>query len=70
MIGWILTTFSLIGTVLNVKKHISCFYIWVIANIAWMIFDIMTGLYSRALLDLVQLFFAIWGIIEWRKKND
>lgn len=69
MIGWIITILCLVGTVLNVKKIIYCFHIWIVANIAWLIFDISTGLYSRALLDFVQLIFAVWGIIEWRKKK-
>lgn len=70
MYAWILTLMCLVGTILNVKKNIICFYLWSIANIGWLIFDIISGLYSRALLDFVQLCFAIWGIIEWRNKND
>jgi hypothetical protein len=65
---WITTALCLIGTVLNVKKNSLCFWLWSVGNIAWLIFDIHSGLYSRALLDIVQLGFAIWGIIEWRKK--
>jgi hypothetical protein len=65
---WITTFLCLLGTVLNVKKNIWCFYIWSVANILWLAFDIFTGIYSRALLDFVQLIFALWGIKEWRKK--
>ena len=65
---WALTALSLLGTVLNVKKLRCCFYLWTVANILWLIYDIYIGLYSRALLDTVQLGFAIWGIIEWRRK--
>lgn len=69
MLTWITTILCLTGTVLNVKKMVACFYLWTIGNILWLCFDISTGLYSRALLDIVQLGFAIWGIVEWSKKK-
>jgi len=63
----VITVLSLTGTVLNVRKNILCFYLWAVGNIAWLVFDLWSGIYSRAVLDAVQLAFAIWGIIEWRK---
>jgi len=66
---WIITAFCLTGTVLNVKKNILCFYLWTVGNVAWMAYDLHCGLHSRALLDLVQLILAVWGIIEWRKRD-
>lgn len=63
---WAITILSLTGTALNVKKNIWCFYIWAVANIAWMGFDIWSDLYSRAVLDCIQLALAIWGIYTWR----
>ncbi len=66
---WLITVVSLTGTALNVRKNILCFYLWSGGNIAWLTFDLWSGLYSRALLDFVQLCFAIWGIVEWRKKH-
>jgi len=69
MIPWIITAISLTGTVLNIRKNILCFYLWAIGNIAWLFFDIISGLVSRGVLDTVHLIMAIWGIIEWKKKN-
>jgi len=66
---WILTAVCLAGTVLNVKKKRLCFVLWAAGNIAWLIYDIASGLYSRALLDAVQLGFAVWGFLEWKTKN-
>ena len=65
---WIITFVSLAGTVLNVRKNILCFYLWAVGNIAWLVFDVASGLFSRAVLDTVHLAFAIWGIFAWR--ND
>ena len=70
IISWITTALCLTGTVLNVKKIKLCFWLWLIGNILWLIIDISNGLWSRAILDTVQGFLALWGIIEWRKEND
>ena len=64
---WIITAISLTGTFLNIRKNILCFYLWAVGNIAWLGFDIASGLFSRAVLDAVHLAFAIWGIFAWRK---
>lgn len=66
---WLITVISLTGTVLNVRKNILCFYLWAFGNIAWLSFDLWSGLFSRAVLDAVQLMFAVWGIVEWGKKS-
>ena len=50
---WAITVLSLTGTALNVRKNIWCFYLWAVGNIAWLGFDLWSGLYSRAVLDAV-----------------
>lgn len=69
IISWTTTVLCLIGTVLNVKKLKSCFAIWLVGNILWIIVDIANGMWSRAVLDIVQGGLALWGIIEWKKEN-
>ncbi len=66
---WAVTAVCLLGTILNIKKNILCFYLWAVGNTAWLIFDLIGGLYSRAVLDAVQLAFAIWGIAAWSEKH-
>ena len=66
---WAITIISLTGTILNVKKNSLCFWLWSVGNIAWLSYDLWLGLYSRAALDVVQLAFAIWGIIAWKQKS-
>ena len=67
MLGWITTILCLIGSVLNAKKIILCFYFWTAGNILWLYMDICNGYYSRAALDVVQGVITIWGYIEWAK---
>lgn len=68
--GWIVTAICLAGTVLNVKKIKFCFIIWTIGNILWLALDLYNSLYSRALLDIVQLILAIWGYLAWTKEKE
>ena len=65
---WSLTALSLLGTALNVKKRISCFYLWTVVNIAWVFVDFQQELYARSVLDGVHLAFAVWGIWDWTKR--
>lgn len=65
---WVVTTVCLIGTVLNCKKKVACFYFWIVGNILWLAYDIYSGLYSRAVLDFVQLILGIYGLYEWKKE--
>lgn len=66
---WVVTAICLFGNALNVKKRVSGFYVWIVSNLCWLAYDLLTGLYSRALLDIVQTGFCVWGIIEWKREG-
>ncbi|MDO4200451.1 MAG: nicotinamide mononucleotide transporter [Clostridia bacterium] len=66
---WFLTAISLSGTILNVRKNVLCFYIWLIGDILWCTFDFTQGMYGRSLLDFIQIILAICGIVSWKKDN-
>lgn len=67
---WILTVASLVGNYLNSSKRICGFYVWILCNTGWMVYDISTEIYSRAILDIIQTGFCVLGIIKWRKKEE
>lgn len=64
---WIMTAISMFGSYLNSVKSIYCFYVWIIANILWIIYDVSIKLYSRAALDILQTILCVYGIINWRQ---
>lgn len=66
VISWILTAMSIAGVILNIKKLRSCFYIWSVTNLGWMIIDFYYGLYAQAALFGIYLVLAIIGIVKWR----
>ena len=67
MITWIMSALSIIGAVLNAKGKVSGFYFWIVANLAWVAYDISIGLYSQAVLFAVYTVISAWGIYQWRK---
>jgi nicotinamide mononucleotide transporter len=66
---WIITILAIVGVVLNIKKRVEGFYLWVGSNLAWVVIDYNAGLYAQAVLFMVYTGLSVWGIIEWRKKD-
>ncbi len=65
---WIVTGASIVGTILNIKKMRACFYIWLVTNSLWCIYDFMVGSYAQSALFLVYVSLAVWGIISWKER--
>ena len=66
---WLLTIVSLIGNYLNCRKVRVCFVIWLICNVGWLVYDIANAIYARAILDIVQSAFCVYGYYEWGENN-
>lgn len=64
---WAATIIALTGTVLNCKKVRACFWFWAVTNVMWLAWDVSSGLWARAVLDVVQFALATWGLHEWGK---
>ena len=60
-----LTAVSLFGNFLNCRRKRVCFLLWIFCNIGWAIIDIAAASYSRAILDIVQIAFSLYGYREW-----
>lgn len=63
----IATIICLMGTYYNVHKDKYCFHLWIMGNLIWIFYDLRFGWNPRAILDAVQLYFAVYGLIEWSK---
>jgi nicotinamide riboside transporter PnuC len=66
---WIVTVSSLVGTVLNILKNKWCFVIWLLTNTLWCIYDFYISNYPQAILFLIYVGLAIWGIYKWRENK-
>jgi len=66
----ILTILALTGVVLNIKKRIECFYIWLFTNASWAVVDFYRGIPMQGILFTIYTLLAVYGIYEWRKKES
>lgn len=64
---WALAGLSLVGVVLNIRKHRACFAIWTGTNATWSAVDFAAGLPAQGCLMAVYAGLAVWGWIAWRK---
>lgn len=64
---YILTGLALIGVVLNIKKKIACFYIWLFTNASWAVVDFYKDIPAQGFLFVIYTGLAVYGIVEWKK---
>ncbi len=67
---YFLTALALLGVVLNIKKNIACFYIWLFTNASWAVVDFYKGIPAQGALFSVYTLLAVYGIYEWRMKES
>jgi nicotinamide riboside transporter PnuC len=64
LLGYISFVFSAIGIVLNARKNILCWPVWLFSNVGWIIYSLMTN--SIPLL-ILWIFYSIFNIYGWKK---
>lgn len=70
IIFWIICVLSIVGVILNIYKNKLCFYIWLVANVAWVIVDFYKGIYGQGVYFIVCVLTCIWGIKKWSKDDN
>ena len=68
-VSWIITSVSVLGAVLNARKDIKGFYIWLGANTGWIAYNIVIGEYALAVLFVVYNVICVYGIRQWRRSH-
>ena len=66
---WIIVGLSLLGAILNARAKLVGFYVWIVANILWVAFDIYIGAYSQAALFVVYTLISAYGIYSWKRQG-
>ena len=69
IISVVLTILSIGGAIWNARGSIWGFFIWVPANVGWIIYDIAIEQYAQAVLFVVYTGICGYGIYQWRKNN-
>ena len=68
-LGWGFTALSLIGNLFIIKKSVYGYWLWIVANIGWILYDFHIKAYSQTFLFSAYLVLSIWGVWEWSKKS-
>jgi nicotinamide mononucleotide transporter len=67
VLAWIATVISIVGIILNAKKIIYCWPVWVVSNILWIIYFASLDMIPSVVLWIVFTIFNIYGWRQWYK---
>ena len=67
MFEWILTFLSIMGTLLNIQKKLSCWVVWSVANVGWIVSFSLKDMMAEATLFVVYLILSTYGYLKWRR---
>ncbi len=68
ILGLFVIIFAVLGVLLNNRRIIYCFYVWLISNSISAYIHLDSNLYSLFIRDIIFFVLAIEGIYKWRKK--
>ena len=69
MLGYIAALISLMGVVLNAKKNIWCWAIWLVSNGFWIVYSAIEGDIPSVILWSMFSLFNVYGWIQWKKEK-
>lgn len=65
MYEWLIAALSIAGGVLNVLKNRWGFVLWIAANLAWIVVDVVYGLWAQIPVWVVFTAISVWGFVKW-----
>jgi len=68
IVGAISAVLAVAGVLLNNRKMIACFYVWIVSNTISACLHFNAELYSLLARDVVFILLAFDGFFRWRKK--
>lgn len=67
VLGAIAGLAAIVGVVLNNRRLIGCFYVWIFSNALTGGIHVYSGLWTLAIRDVVFLVLAFDGLRHWRR---
>lgn len=65
LLGWVATLLVLVGFWLNADKKLKyALIIWIIGDIAWIIYDYLINNWSHATLSTIIIFINLYGLFK------
>lgn len=69
LISYIITLMSIVGTVANAFQKRWCFYVWILTNLFWIIYDVWIGAYGQAALYVANCITCVIGLRKWKNEK-
>ena len=69
-IPYIMTAFSVAGTIANSFQKKWCFWLWICTNIFWCGYNTLNNQYAQALLYAFNFVMCIVGFLKWQKPQS
>ena len=69
-IPYIMTAFSVAGTIANSFQKKWCFWLWICTNIFWCGYNVLNNQYAQALLYVFNFAMCIVGLLKWQKPQS
>ena len=69
ILGYSSFAVSLIGILLNAKKNILCWPVWLASNAGWITYSVYQGDFPQILLWITFTAFNFYGWLQWGKDN-
>lgn len=63
---WLLVIISLYAKILVIQHKVRGFYIWIFADVIWVLYNFYIGAQAQAFLMFIYIFFSIYGISKWQ----
>jgi len=70
VIGWIATALSLIGAVLNARKNIYGYWLWIVANAVWLVISVIRKDWAQVVLWVSYIIITSYGIYCWSRNKE
>jgi len=70
LFGWTATVLAVSGVVLNNRKFIMCFWLWMVSNLLCAHLHAHVGLWSQYWRDVAFFVLSVEGFYKWRKQTD
>lgn len=69
ILGWVATVTLLVGYVLNAKKYISSWLVWMLGNTMMSVYGLAIQSYSLVFLSVVLVGLNVYGLASWRRDS-
>jgi len=69
-LGAIATTLAVVGVLMNNRRMIACFYLWIVSNFLCGLIHWQAGLTSLLIRDALFILLSLEGIWRWRQTEN